>query len=304
MGITPRFSSALYLQGAAWFVFVSLTSAFNDTFVKLSGSSLSGIEVTFYRFFFSVLTLLPFMFMKGRKAFVTPHWKVHGVRSLFLFAAIVPWSYGVIALPLPLVTTLSFTTPFFVLLLSSFFLKEKIGLHRALATILGFAGIIVSAQPTLAGMNWTVFVLVLSTILFASLDVVNKKLLIQNETLLSLLFFSAFGTTLLSAPFALWNLSLPSLKDLFFLLCLGGGANLILFGLLKAFQHCELSSLQPLRYVELLFSSLLSYFIFSELPDVFTLFGAALIVPATLYITYFETKGRKKEAETQACASV
>ncbi len=278
-----------YIRGVSWFILVSVVSALNDALVKMTGLRLGGMQVAFFRFFFSCVTLLPFMVMGGWACFKTPHWRVHGVRSLFLFLAMAPWCYGVIALPLSLVTTLSFTTPLFVLVLSALFLKDAPGWHRIVATCVGFAGILVSAQPTLA-FNNSVFFLIGSTVLFASLDVLNKKLLVQDETLLSMLFFSAFGTTCLSFPFALWGWVTPSLFELMTLFILGIGANLILYCLLKAFACCQLSALQPFRYVELLFSSAIGFLVFSELPSWSTLWGACLIIPATFYVAIYEVR--------------
>ncbi len=297
--------SSPYLRGAFWFILVSMISASNDTLVKLLGTRLSPIEVAFFRFFFSMMTLLPFMMAQGRKAFVTSHWKIHGVRSLLLFLALAPWCYGVIKLPLTLVTTLSFTTPLFVLVLSSIFLKEKVGGHRIFATILGFSGILLSAQPKVSGLNLTVFVLVASTCMFATLDILNKKLLIKNESLLSMLFFSALGTTLLSFPFVIFDLQMPHLHEAFFLLILGGGAKLIIFCLLKAFESVDLSFLQPFRYLELLFTAALGWFCFREIPETYTLLGALFIIPSTLYIACYETwRSRRLNVKPLVCSSV
>jgi S-adenosylmethionine uptake transporter len=290
--------SQVYLRGIFWFTLVSLISAVNDALVKWAGLHLSGIQVAFLRFLFSMLTLLPFMLWRGGQAFMTDHVGVHALRSLFLFLGLVPWCYGVIALPLPLVTTLSFTTPFFTLVLSYLFLSERMGSHRVFATLLGFLGIVVAAQPSLATWNWTVLLLVAGTALFAGLDIMNKKLMIGDESLLSMLFFSALGTTLLSFPFALLDWQWPTLFEWGMFCVLGCGANLLLYCLLRAFQFCDLSSLQPFRYTELLFSTTLGALVFDKLPDGATLMGAALIIPATLYVTYAETRdaGRRDAA--------
>ena len=279
-----------YLKGVFWFVLVSFVSASNDALIKLTGMRLSGIQIAFFRFFFSCITLLPFMLRDAKVSFKTVHWKVHGVRSLFLFAALAPWCYGVIALPLSLVTTLSFTTPLFTLVLSHFFLKEAIGKHLIVATCIGFVGIVISAAPTSFTMNNAVFLLIGSTILFASLDIMNKKLLIKNESLLSMLFFSALGTTVLSFPFALLDWAMPTLEELLIFFVLGIGANLILYCLLRAFRYCDVSSLQPFRYLELLISTLFGVVLFAEWPTFSTLLGAACIIPATLYVAHKEVK--------------
>lgn len=294
------FNQKGYVQGLFWALLVCFISCLNDVMVKLAGNRLNPAQVAFFRFFFSTLTLLPFMLPKGKKAFETVHLKIHAIRSLLLFMAIAPWCYGVIALPLTLATTISFTTPLFVVVLAAIFLKESVGWQRALATFAGFLGILVSFHPTLEGFNLMALILVASTFMFATLDIINKKLLIADEGMLSMLFYSALGTTLLAAPLAFWQWQSPNLYELLCLITLGSGANLILFCLLKAFAATEVSALQPVRYVELLFSTLFGFLLFQEMPSWSTLMGASFIIPATLYIAYFETHQRRSAAAATA----
>jgi len=283
-----------YLKGVMWFVMVSLVSASNDALIKYLGLRLSGIEVAFFRFFFSCITLLPFMFKEGVTGFRTAHLGVHGVRAVFLFLAIAPWCYGVIYMPLPLVTTISFTTPLFTLLLAHLFLKEHVGAHRIVATCFGFLGIVISTGSFSFHLHWSVWLLLLSTLLFASLDILNKKLLVESESLLKMLFFSALGTTVISLPFAVLDWQMPDARELLILCCLGVGANLILYCLLKAFQYADLSALQPFRYVELVLATLFGVAFFGQWPSVSTLLGAALIIPSTLYIVHQEMRDKPK----------
>lgn len=303
MQILQWFKSKGYLQGVFWMVLVCAVSNLNDILIKYVGTRLSGVEIAFFRFFFSTLVLLPFMLRNGMQSFKTPHPKVHFIRALLLVAAISPWCYGVAALPLTLATTISFTTPFFVLPMALIFLKEHVGWQRWVATFIGFVGITVSLNPTGGDVfNPIALLLIASTIMFASLDIINKKLLIKDEGLLPMLFFSAVGTMLLGFVPALMAWQTPTLHELFFLLLLGCGANLILFCLLKAFSATEVSALQPFRYVELVLSACFGFLIFGEIPTQYTLIGAAIIVPATLYITYFETHKKKKSQAAAADA--
>jgi len=284
-----------YLQGIVWMIVVCAISNMNDILAKCVGGRLSGVEVAFFRFFFSALVLLPFMLAKGRGAFVTRYPGVQFIRSLLLVLAVAPWCYGVAALPLTLATTISFTVPFFVLPLAKIFLNEHVGWQRWFATLFGFLGIVVSLHPSEGTFNPMVFALVGSTIMFASLDIINKKLLIQDESLLSMLFYSAVGTAALGFIPALLTWQTPTLQELFFLALLGGGASLILFCLLKAFAATEVSALQPFRYVELILSGIFGLIIFHELPSLSTVLGAAIIIPSTLYIAIYETREQKKK---------
>lgn len=282
-----------YLQGVFWFCCVCFCSALNDTMVKCAGDRLSPLEISFFRFLFSTLILLPFMLARGKKTFVTKHAGAHAIRGTLLFLAVIPWCYGVVALPLTLATTISFTTPLFVLIFAAIFLKEKVGWQRSLATFLGFLGILLSFQPSLGGFNATAIFLVASTVMFATLDIINKKLLNADEGFLPMLFYSALGTTILSLPLGILNWTTPLLNEFFYLFVLGAGANLLLFCLLKAIAACDISALQPLRYTELIFSGSLGFILFQETPSASTLLGAACIIPSTFYIACYETRQQR-----------
>jgi len=275
---------------------VCFISNTNDILTKYVGSRLSGAEISFFRFFFSTLVLLPFMAKGGKAAFATRYPGVQFIRALLLMLAAIPWAYGVAALPLTLATTLAFTTPFFVLPLAKLFLKEHVGWQRWFATSFGFLGIVVAIHPTGNGFNPMALALVASTIMFATLDVINKKLLTEDEPLLCMLFYSALGTSILGFIPALFAWNAPTLQEVFFLFLLGAGGSSLLFCLLKAYAATEVSSLQPFKYFELIFSAIFGLVIFHELPTLSILLGAAIIVPATLYIAFYETHAQKKKA--------
>ncbi|MBP9692959.1 MAG: DMT family transporter [Alphaproteobacteria bacterium] len=290
------FHSKGYLQGIFWMLVVCLISNLNDVLTKHVGSRLSGFEVAFFRFFFSTLVLLPFMAYRGKAAFVTHYPKAQCIRALLLMLAIAPWCYGVAALPLTLATTLSFTVPLFVLPLAKIFLKEHVGWQRGAATLFGFIGIILAMHPTGDGFNPMALALVASAVMFATLDIINKKLLTEDETLLSMLFYSALGTAILGLIPALLTWETPTVQELFFLLLLGGGGSLILFCLLKAFAATEVSALAPFKYFELILSGIFGLIVFHEFPTASTFLGAAIIIPSTLYLAIFETRQQRKRA--------
>lgn len=289
------FNSKGYFQGIFWMLMVCIVSSMNDVLTKQVGTRLSGAEVAFFRFFFSTLVLLPFMLARGKGAFITKYPKAQCIRAVLLVMAMTAWSYGVASLPLTLATTISFTTPFFILPLAKFFLQERVGWQRWAATLFGFAGIIVSIHPSGDSFNPMALALVASTLMFASLDIINKKLLTEDETLLSMLFYSGLGTAILGLVPAILTWQTPTIPELFFLLLLGAGGSLILFCLLKAFAATEVSALQSFRYTEFILSAFFGLLIFQEWPTYSTLLGAGIIIPATLYIAAYESREQKKK---------
>ncbi len=291
-----------FLRGILWFLMSLLVSNINDVISKYLGSNLHPIQITFMRFLFGTLILIPFMAYSGRQSFTTSRPLLHFLRGVFLFGGIALWNYGLTIAPITVVTLISFTIPLFVLILAKLFLKENVGYARSVATLVGFIGvtIVLFLQPSSStsnifrGLNSQALILLISALLFASLDIINKKYVIK-ETMLSMLFYSALVTTLLGAFPAskVWVDPTPIQYGLLF--ALGCGANLILYFLLKAFALVDASGVAPFRYFELVVSALTGFLFFTEIPTFATIIGSAIIIPSTLYIAQYERQRTKKE---------
>jgi len=300
--LTPLswFNQKGYAQGVFWIILVSLISNMNDILMRLSGDTLPGIEITFFRYFFATLSLLPIMIYKGKSTFVTARPVLHIVRSLLLFIAIALWVQGLKLVPLAVVSTMALTVPIVVLPLAAIILHERIGLPRILATIVGFIGIFYIISD---GFKWDTLIelsqqnagslyLVIAVVCFALSDIINKKYVVSESTL-SMLFYLALGTMLISAIPAAMTWMTPSPQELMYLFALGLGGNLILFCLLKAFSATDVSALAPYRYVELIFATFFGWLIFTEFPTHGFWWGCGMIILSTASISYYEIKMRR-----------
>ena len=297
-----------YAQGVFWIVIVAIISSMNDVLMRLTGSRLPSMEIAFFRFFFAFLTLLPIMAKQGKQAFETSRPLLHLLRAILGFGAVAFWCTGVSMVPLAVVSTLALTIPLFVLPMAIVFLKEQVGWQRAAATLSGFFGIAIimngatEAQDILNSLqsldNGTLF-LTAATILFALSDILNKKMVVKESTL-TMLFYFAAGTAMCGVIPAYMVWEAPNLTELFYLFCLGAGGNLILFCLLKAFAATDVSALAPYRYVELIIACFFGFILFGEIPSMATLMGAAVIIPSTFAIAYYETRHQKALAAATA----
>lgn len=293
-----------YLQGVFWITLVALTSNLNDILMRLAGR-LPAAEVTFFRYFFAVVTLLPIMLHAGKRAFQTQRPLLHLVRSVLLFGAIACWSTAVTMVPLAVMSTLALTVPLFVLPLARFILKEAVGWQRSAATLVGFLGIFIVVYGTSPSANFfeeftklnngTLY-LIIAALLFALSDIINKKY-VSKESDLSMLFYIALGTATIGffPTQAVWVTPTP--VEYIYLVILGAGGNLILYFLLKAFAATDVSALAPYRYTELFFSGILGYLFFQEIPGSWTFLGAAIIVASTAAIASYELKRSKAASQ-------
>ncbi len=290
---------AVFFVSVAWFILSLVVSVSNDVLSKGLGSTMPAVQVAFFRFLFSTITLLPFMLYYGRSSFATQRPMVHVLRGSLLFFGITLWCYGLTVVPIAAATVINFTIPLFTLFLAALFLKERVGWNRWFATIVGFIGIYIVLSPGSVNFHSWSLMLLISSFMFAALDVINKKFVVK-EGMLSMLFYSALITTILGIIPAWYVWQAPTLHDLMLLFALGAGANLILFLLLKAFSLVDASALVPFRYLEFIMSSIAGYLFFAEYPANEILLGAFVIIPASFFVAYVEARKQKKEDELVA----
>ncbi|MBL3285249.1 DMT family transporter [Rickettsiales endosymbiont of Paramecium tredecaurelia] len=278
-----------YIIGVLWFLLSLISSNLNDVISKYVGNNLHSGQVAFLRFFFSTVTLIPFILHSGLEAARTSHVCIHIIRGVLLFFGIGLWIYGVNLVPLTTATVVSFSVPLFTLILAKFFLTEKVIWQRWVATIVGLVGVVITLNPNSNDFSFNAAIFVVASIAFASLDIINKIFVIK-ESMLSMLLYSDIVTTILSLPIALYFWKEPSTQQVVLLFVLGFSANAILFFLLKAFSMTDATALAPYRYFELIVSSAFSFCIWHELPSLSTFYGSLIIIPSTLFVILSEKK--------------
>jgi S-adenosylmethionine uptake transporter len=291
----------VYFVGVSWFILSLISSSINDVISKYAGIRLHSYEITFFRFMFGTMTLLPFVMYYGVSTLKTSRPTVHFIRGFLLFLGIAGWTYGLMIAPVTTATVVSFTVPIFVLVLGVFFLSEHILWQRWLLTIVAFIGLVITLDPNADEFTPEVLIFVAAAVCFAILDIINKKFVIK-ESMISMLFYSAIVTAILALPFAMQHWVVPTTEELVLLFILGASANLILFFILKAFAIVDATALAPYRYFELVVSAIIAYMVFQEIPTEATIWGAIIVIPSTLFIIYSEKKqfSKDKAEETEA----
>lgn len=276
-----------YFVGIGWFILSLISSATNDITAKYLGLRLHSFGVSCFRFFFSALILVPFILYYGKQTLKTNRPFIHIARGVLLFFAMTCWIYGLSIAPVTTATVISLATPLFTLVLAVFFLNENIIWQRWAATLFGFIGIVITLKPHASDFNPQILIFVLAAIIFAMLDIINKKFVVQ-ESMISMLFYSTLVTSLVSIPPSIMYWQTPTSSEFILLFTLGAGGSLILFFLLKAFSLVDATATAPYRYLELIISASAGYLVFNEIPENSTLYGALIIIPATLFIIYSE----------------
>lgn len=288
------FISPGYAQGVFWAVMICVVSVTNDLLMNFLGNRLHVIEISFFRFLFSMLSILPLMLPQGTQLFKTQQPMMHVWRAIVGACALSLCCYSVNIMPLAENTTIMFAEPLFFLILAFFILREKVDFSRWLATGVGFMGLLVILQPGTGAFQLIAFIPMTAAILFAFLNIMAKTM-IRNEHSYTLLFYFGLGTTLFALIPVLFFWQMPTFFELCLLALLGIGGNLIQVCLFRAFSATDASALAPFRYVEFIMASVFGYLFLGQIPGLAIFAGAILIIAGTFYITVVETRREKKK---------
>lgn len=282
-----------YMQGVFWALMICVVSSTNDVLMRFLGERLHVVQIIFFRFLFSTISVLPLMLRHKKNLFKTSHPKNHALRALVGATALGLCCLSVNIMPLAENTAIMFCEPLFFLPMAYFLLKEKVDKNRWIATLVGFIGLLVIVQPGMESFRVTAFVPMAAAMLFAYLCVMAKQM-ISTEHTLTLLFYFGLGTSIFAGIFLPFFWAAPTLHELGFLILLGIGANLIQVCLFRAYSSTDASALAPFRYTEFLFAGTFGFLFFGQIPDLSIIFGAGVIGLSAFYISYMETKKEKQ----------
>ena len=172
------------------------------------------------------------------------------------------------------------------------FLSERVGLNRLLAILLGFIGVLVIMRPGFTIFEPAMIVALLGAFFAACLFVITRSLSLS-ESRFTIMFYSAWlGLAVVSIP-AYMNLVTINLVDALKLGIVGLFGTIGQFLMVGALQIAEASAIAPVDYVRLLLALMVGFFIFGEVPDLWTWTGSAIITSAVLLNSKGDLLGQK-----------
>ena len=259
--------------------------------IKKLGQSLNSFEVVMIRCSFTVLITLVFNIHLGKVLFKTTKPKMMTYRSILTCLVVVSNFYAVSQLPLVEVTSLQFSKPLFVIILAGIFLGEKIRILRTTATIIGFIGILIILHPWDNGgssnLNWAHLAVLIAALSMAILAIFSK-ILTKDHHPTTLVLYANIGTVIIcSAPAAYYWVT-PTFDQLLLIAGLGVTTFCAQYSMISAYKNADVTLVTPFEYLRIIFAAIAGFFIFSEIPDVWTITGGSLICLSTLFIAHRE----------------
>jgi drug/metabolite transporter (DMT)-like permease len=264
---------------------------FMDTIAKYLSSELSFFQITWARYFFTVLYTLPFMFFFFRKKLTwSTQPKLQIFRGLTLLFANILFFYSISIISMAKALTLAFVAPLITTALSPIFLGEKVGVRRWSAVIIGFVGSLFVIQPGFIEFNLASISALGTGFFYGIYLVITRKLHSSDNPLLTLLFTGVVGAVLASffVPVVWIN---PTFNQWSLLALMGVFACLGHLFLILSLKYADASKLAPFGYFEIVTNVILGYYFFGDFPHYWTWVGLAIIVCSGIYISLRERFG-------------
>lgn len=271
-------------EGALWALGATVMFAIAIAMSKLAAQDFHILEILFFRQAVIFCYVLPSIVRHFPTNLKTKHPIVHAFRLVGGFATLSISLWAVTFMPLTTVVVLLFSSVFFVSILATIFLDEKIGIYRILSIVIGFAGVIIVVRPDFGSISDASSLVVLIAALGTATAIICVRKLTQVDSTVTLLTYQALFVGLLSGVPMFWLWQTPSFSDFLFLIAIGVISTAAQWVAIHALRLGEASLISALRYTEIIYATALGFWLFDELPDVYTLGGATLIIASALFM--------------------
>ena len=256
-----------------------------DGFAKYLSSDLPVLQITWARYFFTVVFTVPIMFLLFRQNLVwTEIPKLQFIRGLILLCANICFFYAISIISLAKALTLALIAPLIVTTFSPIFLKEKVGFRRWAAVIIGFVGSLVVIRPGFVEINLASLAALGTGVMYGFYLIITRKLSTSDNPLLTLLLTGIVGAIIVSTvmPFV-WVK--PTLNQWYMMAAIGIFACIGHLFLILSLKYADASKLAPFSYFEIITNIIIGYYFFNDFPDNWTFLGLFIIVLSGIYIS-------------------
>jgi drug/metabolite transporter (DMT)-like permease len=266
----------------------------SDVTAKYLSATLPTIEIAWIRFLVFAIIMVPAM-LPGSPwyALQSDRKGLQVMRGAALLLSSLLFISGLRFLPIAEASATGFVAPLFVTALSIFFLGESVGLRRWLATAVGLTGVLIILRPGSSAFHPAAFFPLVSALAWAGTLIMTRMMSGRERSVTIMTYSSIVGLCMVSALVPMVWVA-PSWHDILFGILIGVASTAGQWIVVLAFRYADASVLAPFSYTQLLWVSLLGFLVFGEVPDVWTVTGAAFIVASGLYTAHRERVRRSQ----------
>jgi len=260
----------------------------SDVTAKYLSTTLPSIEIAWIRFLVFAMIMVPAM-LPGSALFAlrTGRPGLQVMRGVALLLSSLFFISGLRFLPIAEASATGFVAPLFVTALSIVFLGERVGVRRWLATAVGLIGVLIILRPGSSAFHPAAFFPIVSALAWAG-TLIMTRIMSGKEHAIAIMTYSSIVVVCVISALVPFVWVAPSWHDILFGVLIGVASTAGQWIVVLAFRYADASVLAPFSYTQLLWVSLLGFVVFGEVPDVWTVTGAAFIVASGLYTAHRE----------------
>lgn len=284
------------VRGMALMMIAAILNMSMAAILKGLVKDLPVFEVAFLRHLFGTMILLPLLLRPGANPFRTQRFSLHCLRAVLNIVAILAYFTAVSLVPLAQVTALGFTSPLFACLFAVMVLGEVLRRSRVIGLLLGLAGAVIILRPGFQEISPGAM-LALGSALFWAGAMTCIKSLSRTDSSVAVVFYAAVLQMPIAFVLTLFVWRTPTLTQLGLMVVIAIIGTLAQLSITQAFREADSTVVLPMDFTKLIWASLLGYFLFGELPDIWAWVGGAVVFSGVLWVGYSEARRRKKRRQ-------
>jgi drug/metabolite transporter (DMT)-like permease len=276
-------------RGIAYMVASTVLFAAINAIVKWQLATYSVGEVAFYRALFALVTVAVMIIPRtGIGVFRTRRYLGHLQRGISQFGSMTCMFVAFSMMSLGSAVAISFAAPLFTTLLSIVILKEKVGLHRWGALIVGFVGVIIVTEPGPGTFKLGALFALANAVLSSSVAIAIRRMSVTESTETLTIYQLVIITccTIFLLPF---GFKPPTWFDAGALAVAGVGNGIAQYWWTRSLTLAPPSAVVPFNYLSLVWASALGFAVWGDVPTTHLMVGAVIVVCSGLYILWRET---------------
>ena len=277
------------ILGILFMTLAMFSLSLNDMIYKNLTMNFPVWEAVFFRAFSGSIISLFLVYRSGISSIKTKKPVRHFVRAFSAVACVVLYIFGIKHLLLSENIAIAHSAPIIAALLALPILGEKIGIHRMLAIVIGFIGVLIIVKPGTDLFQFKSLLPIGSAIFMASVYLSTRSLM-NTETSTSIVFFYSFALLFTSLIFFPADFVIPDTFNLVLALSLGIMGSMGHYFMSQAARHADVAVTSPFEYTSFIFVGVMGYLFFYEIPSKSVLIGAILIIISGIYVAYRERK--------------
>ncbi len=203
--------------------------------------------------------------------------KLHFIRGFTGILAFTCYAIAISKIPLVNAALLNNSAPLFIPIVTMIWLKNKIDEKIWWGISVGFIGIVFILDPSAGDLLKKGDLYGLAAGIILAVSYVALGQLTKTENFITILFFYTLTGFILSLPFALFNFPVPPLVVWIYGISAGIFLTGYLFLLQYAYRFVEAVKLSPLNFSVVVFTGILDWFIFGNVPGILTVIGIVLV---------------------------